>query len=58
MRYDETGAINRASAAELKSISDRIEREDAERARNRRAWDRLCGMASPIGRAVDLPEGR
>lgn len=28
---------------------ERVQREDEERARNTRAWNRLCGMLSPIG---------
>lgn len=50
MRYDRYGREDcPASAAEKQAVADRIEREDAERARNTRAWNRLCGMVAPIG---------
>lgn len=50
MRYDQYGyERGPASTAEKQAIADRIEREDAERARNTRAWNRLCGMVAPIG---------
>jgi len=54
-RYDETGMlIGRASQAEIDAIAERVRAADEKRARDRRGWERLCGMASPIGRAVDL----
>lgn len=32
----------------------RIKAQDEKRARDRAAWNRLCGMAAPIGRPIDL----
>lgn len=43
------GTIGPASPAEIKAIADRIEKADKERESNHRAWNRLCGMLSPIG---------
>lgn len=55
MPYDRYGFLTgRASQAEIDAVAERVRREDDERARNTRAWNRLCGMAAPIGRPVDL----
>lgn len=54
MRYESNGMRFDApiSQAEKDHLSDRIRKQDEDRARNARAWDRLCGMAAPIGGPV------
>lgn len=57
--YDKYGQRHGpATAAERAAVAERVRRQDeahAARMRAHAAWDRLCGMAGPIGRAVDLP---
>lgn len=54
-RYNEYGSIDMPYTDEQRRADmARIQAQDEERERNRRAWNRLCGMCSPIGRPVDL----
>lgn len=53
MRPSDYGYVNWTQAHRDAAVA-RIQAQDEKRARERAAWDRLCGMASPIGRAVDL----
>ncbi len=40
--------------SQRQSALERLRKQDEERARDRAAWNRLCGMVSPIGGPVDL----
>lgn len=54
-RYNEYGSVDIPYSDEQRRADmARIQAQDEARARDRRAWDRLCGMAAPIGRPVDL----
>lgn len=46
MRYGDRIPFTDSQRAAMRK---RIEDADAERERSRRAWARLCGLASPIG---------
>jgi hypothetical protein len=58
-RYDAMGFDRRTAdamaKAQLAATTERLRLADEEKASNRAAWNRLCGMASPIGHGVDLP---
>ncbi len=46
MRYGDRLPYTDAQRAAMRK---RVEDADAERERSHRAWERLCGMVSPIG---------
>lgn len=43
------GSLAPISAAEREREMARLQKKDDDAARSRAAWNRLCGMASPIG---------
>ena len=51
--YDHYGNHLTISPAQRAAEMARIQAKDDERARSRAAWNRLCGMASPIGGPSD-----